>query len=366
MSVASASTWAEIISKNSSFPERNNTLYVVDDIDLNNEYPQGVDTLILNVGTGSTSYGRSWTIDGKDSTTGKNHIIRNLRTKISNPVPLFKMDYAYYGSCTVTFKNIDFVNCILSGADFYKCDHSSNDNAYKLIFENCRFVGYRTGDAFLIRNNGRSIQFTSCYVDMPWYAANQSLSTLNCTSCITALTNDQIDNDGSNLPQAYYCWFHESYGGWAAGEANQANARAMTQCAQFCLHGCYIDGNMKSDYTLSYSSGRFVTLYCYVYTIALRNAYTASTPNVIDMHWFTDQTHTSTDPNFKSSARFQHINAVIKKDATIPGASTIDYTITDFSGDPQPSPILATATQMKDISWLRSQGFPILEDTPSE
>ena len=177
------------------------------------------------------------------------------------------------------------------------------------------------------------------------------------------MTDSEIGNDGSNLPQAYYCWFHETYGGWAVGEGSQSGARVMTQCGPFCLHGCYIDGNMKAEYSLNYSSGRFVTLYCYVYTRALRNAYTASTPNVIDMHWFTDQEHTCTDPSFHSSARFERMNAVVKKDVTIPGADTLNYTVTDFSGDPQPVPILATAAQMKDVTWLRNQGFPIIDPT---
>ena len=144
-----------------------------------------------------------------------------------------------------------------------------------IVLENCRFVGYRTGNSYLI-NQYNNITCTSCYFDMPWYGAGSSV--YDYTSLVYRGTPT------TDIPIANYCWFHESYCGWTLTGGSSTTSPAIgyptTQCCMFAMNGCYIDGMMKVPYK---QSGSDVDIYCYVYRSDIGQYYTASTPNVIDI-----------------------------------------------------------------------------------
>lgn len=364
MATVTASSWSGIVSANNSFgSDTTNTIKLTQDIDLNNEYPSGVATLELKHYTGYYGTSRTWVLDGKDATTGQNHAIRNLRTSISNPSAIFKQKDDTLSSITVIFRNVDFVNCIVSGGDFFLNEYSSHKEYITLVVENCRFVGYRTGNAYLF-NQPLNITCTSCYFDMPWYGAGSS----SYDYC--ALIPNNSNPNSSNLAKANYCWFHESYGGWTIAnmeEGQHSNCSpgssiATTQCARFGMSGCYIDGSMKRPFSWNYSSGwKIGYTYCQVYYSSLASYFDSSTPNVIDVDWYVDQVSASS-----VSLRVYALNlsGVQKMSMNAPNFSGVDYYRSTATN--KPNIILATPANMKNVTWLRSQGFPILEDTPSE
>jgi len=334
-------TWASVREAAiSSYTQR--TINITNDIDLNNESPYGVDSANINP-QGASDYYDLLIIDGQG------HEIRNLRTRITNPVPIFNMPNgtrANYFSY-ILFRNIDFVNCILAGSDFIR----NTGVDIPLRFENCRFVGCRTGNAYLI-NQDKKITCTSCYFDMPWYGAGSSV--YDYTSLV------KRSETTTDIPVANYCWFHETYGGWtitnseSSGGVQPPQEYPTTQCSMFAMNGCYIDGTMKNGMYTWGSSGNGM-FYSYVYRKAIGENYTASTPNVIDMHWYSDLNYRYV------TVKVLNMNAVFNKSFTAGQYEAVEYQrVTTGS---QPNIILATPEQMKDTSWLQSQGFPIIIPT---
>lgn len=340
------STWAELSaachpSGTVSFPY---TIKLLNDIDMNDGYSQGVSQYIYSEYSGSAAY----IIDGDG------HTIRNLRNPITGG-HIFYTDYGH--DVTYKFQNIDFVNLILSGGHFLNLyPQSSGAGRMGIVMENCRFVGYRTGNSYLI-NQYDNITCTSCYFDMPWYGAGSSV--YDYTSLVYRGTPT------TNIPTANYCWFHESYGGWtlssASGSSSPIPDYSTTQCCMFAMNGCYIDGTMKRPVVYT-NGGTTATMTCYVYRRDIGSYYTASTPNVVDMHWFCSNLWT-TVRTFEPCAL--NMNGVFSEQAEILD-NPITPTYYRTSTGSQPDVILATPEQMEDVDWLRAQGFPIIDPTPVE
>ena len=329
-------SWDSLVSGNDSSDvgADNRTATLTQDIDLNDEHPLGVSTLVLKI----LNSNRTYTIDGQG------HEIRNLRTLISNPSPIIKNNKDTH----LVIKNVDFVNLILGGAPFaYEYRNEYGRANLRITFENCRFVGCRTGNAYFI-DSERKITFTSCYFDMPWYAAN-ALDT-SYTSLIPKIS--AVISDTDKVRNAYYCWFHETYGGWTVTDRDGDYNRLQTypcSCSEFNLHGCYVDGRMK------YPQGN-INGYIKMYPNIMNpyRQYTASVPNVIDMSFFTS------GDNSVQDVIIPKISGVFKKYPINPSARFF-VNSDDTSG--RPDPILATPAQMQDPSWLQSQGFPIIVPT---
>ena len=346
MPTYNVTTWSELVNalKQAQPDDVDTVINLMNDIDMNEVAPTGVGTNQIKC------FGRSMVLNGNG------HYIKNLRTSISNPQPIFSMaDYHYLASSSLNILNLDFVNLICAGADFL----FDSSNYRQVNFRNCRFVGYRTGNSYLIHQN-KKITCTSCYFDMPWYGAGSSA--YEYTSLIERGTPTE------DIPTANFCWFHESYGGWTltggSSTTSPPSDYPTTQCCMFAMNGCYIDGTMKVPYK---QSGSDVYIYCHVYRNAIGSYYTASTPNVIDMEW-TSTRHASWTP----SAYIAHVldmSAVFSRNVTYYGDVPIPPSSIAYSRDAagsQPDVILATPEQMEDVSWLRAQGFPVIEDTPSE
>lgn len=338
MAMANVSTWSELVSRLSEMhpDDVDTTINLMNDIDMNDVAPLGVSTTQIKC------FGRSMVLNGNG------HCIKNLRTSISNPQPLFSMtDYHYLPTKALNIQNLDFVNLICAGSDFL---YDSSD--YRQVnLTNCRFVGCRTGNAYLI-NQSTKISCTSCYFDMPWYGAGSSV--YDYTSLVKRGTPT------TDIPVANYCWFHESYGGWTIRNSESADAvrppqeYPVTQCSMFAMNGCYIDGTMKNGINY-WGTGNDGIFYCYVYRKAIGENYTASTPNVIDMHWYSDLNAQYV------KVRVLNMNGVFKKSFNAGTHDAFEYQ--RIATGSQPNIILATPEQMQNPTWLQSQGFPIIIPT---
>ena len=342
--MADVTTWSGLVSQLTQMHPDDETVVInlMNDIDMNDVSPLGVSTTQIKC------FGRSMVLNGNG------HCIKNLRTSISNPQPLFSMaDYHYLQTKALDIRNLDFVNLICAGSDFL---YDSSD--YRQVnFTNCRFVGCRTGNAYLI-NQGTKITTTSCYFDMPWYGAGSSVYDYTSLVKRSEATTD--------IPVANYCWFHETYGGWTLSGGSSSTTPGIdyptTQCSMFAMSGCYIDGNMKMPYRQK--SSDTVEIYCEVYRRIIGNYYTASTPNVIDIEWSMSR-HPSWGPS-SYIMQVLNMNAVFSEKLTHYGDIPIDPSSISgsrISQGSQPNIILATPEQMKDTSWLQSQGFPIIIPT---
>ena len=359
---ANVATWDDI-RNNASYGSAEQTLNLQNDIDLNNEYPYGVSTVTIGLGIGFWSNSGTWTLDGDDGLGGR-YKIRNLRTLIATPQSIFNMYNRNNPNVKVIFKNIDFVNLILSGADFF----TNGDFTGSIEFINCRFVGCRTGNTYLINKKTR-ITCTSCYFDMPWYGANSDVYTY--TSLIPALADTEVQSlTVSSLPTAYYCWFHETYGGWTVATGfgsstttwtGSPDGLIVTSCQCFCMHGCYMDGKVYAPWSSLSVISSF--LYVYRYNLTMLD-WTPTVPNVVDINWVVTRTGNTVANCFRSVFSCVFKEKVTKTDGTdwTLGSTAFDTSkiSSPATGSSMPNPITATPEQMEDAAWLQSQGFPII------
>lgn len=337
--MANVTTWSELVYRLSeSHPDDvDTTINLMNDIDMNDVSPLGVSTTQIKC------FGRSMVLNGNG------HCIKNLRTSISNPQPIFSMaDYHYLSTKALNIRNLDFVNLICAGSDFL---YDSSD--YRQVnFTNCRFVGCRTGNAYLI-NQSTKISCTSCYFDMPWYGSGSSV--YDYTSLV------KRSDATTNIPVANYCWFHETYGGWTITNSESADVvrppqeYPVTQCSMFAMNGCYIDGTMKSG-MYHWNAARNGLFYAAVYRKEIGNYYTAATPNVIDMHWSTTMSSVQ-----YTTVKVFNMSAVFKESYNSGTFPAYEYQRVSIGS--QPNIILATPEQMQNPIWLQSQGFPIIIPT---
>ena len=298
-------TWTQLVNelKRLHADDEDVVINLMNDIDMNDGYASGVSTTQIKC------FGRSMILNGNG------HCIRNLRTSISNPQPIFSMaDYHYSANVPLRISNLDFVNLICAGADFLQ-----DSASYRYVqLTNCRFVGYRTGNSYLIGQDAY----------------------INCISC-------------------------ESYGGWTIINSPDVKKPDVptTSCCMFAMNGCYINGQVKLP--LGYfqnGPSYYSNAHCYVYRANIGSYYTASTPNVIDVDWISD----FSGMGYKQylTCYVLNMNAVFKKSMATTNYNSIGWSRS--SAGSQPDIILATPEQMGDVEWLRSQGFPIIDPTPIE
>lgn len=349
------STWAELTAAvNNSLSSWGGTvIQLTADIDMNSEAPEGVHFVSNSIGSYITG---TLTIDGQG------HKIQNLRTPISSAGDIFYLQSSLSSAKNVgmIWQNIDFVNIILAGGSFF--NWNSGKINMNLQLNNCRFVGSRSGSAYLIgttplQGTSHEATFTSCFFDIPWQGAG--VSDLSCTSLIP-----KYDNSVSKVT-ANYCWFREKYTGWVwyggstttAYSYNAAYPRFFS-FSYMKINGCYIDGKAQLPTMVNYDGyGAFMGYF--LHRNIVQN-YTPSTQNVFDVEITTDK---MTSLYWQANAvYYSSISGVVKKDATADGESCtwVDYRSYADGGVSYPNPILATPAQMKDAAWLSSQGFDII------
>lgn len=284
MATIEVNTWATLAAAIVSATD-GDTIKLINDIDCNLEYPQGVSGINISVS------GKSITLSGKHAPsfevnryyvktisseedvytvltakpndwdnnytdyyyketldTGEvylpvepaSHKILNLQNSSSNTL------YILYADGLITFEYIDWQNLLLNGADLVCIIGQSTDNG--VVSDHCRFTGSRSGNAYLFNvGHDKKIQLLSCAFDMPWMGANVPDTQQDWTAL--APKWGRTDEYTCRFT-ADYCLFKEHYTGWVICVASTSSVdvdaarRQMYSCAPFIMNGCYIYGDM--------------------------------------------------------------------------------------------------------------------------
>ena len=364
MATVDVSTWAELATAVATAAQSSawhtTTIKLLNDIDMNDAAPEGASCNVTSIAADAiyTAYSGALIIDGgyTDEATGedKRYVIKNLRTPISSPSPIFNFSHSlgFYNNQTytirLTFKNIDFKNLILSGAAFL----NMIENYYtfhEITFENCRFAGSRTSAYFINHNN--NITCNNCYFDMQWYGAGQS--NLAYTSYIPKLGVDPTS------AIANFCRFKESYGGWTwpSDLAYNSTDRFFT-CSFFKMSGCRIEGKAQIPGCYRAAGGNNGGYYFPI--ISRGNAsYVPAAQNVFDVSLTAVRNSGVYDID---TVLYSTFTGVVKTDIKYEGTTITSFTDnrSGFDGGTYAAPILATPAQMKDAEWLSNNGFNIV------
>lgn len=328
MATIEVTTWAELLAGIAA--TGTNTVKIMNDIDCNDEIPTGVASTIAMAN--QTTIDGSYTEEVNGVTVTKNRVIRNLRTSLTSPVPIFNR-----ATNPCTFNNVDFVNLIL---DSYFMVVTGNKDT---TFNSCRFVGRRSTAMFNMSTGTSSYKdlrtiFNSCFFDIPNTAVNPSIYNFRL-----------LDKNGSNTTNrdtifttANYCWFRETDDGITF-------SMPAVQSYNFQKNGCYTDGSIavlaslsSDEYVVSGDAGKIDLNQSYgtlqsVYDITT-NIYTADTSYPLG-----SVTITAGKGLFKKLGKY--------------GGSEIDHT-KFVNGNPDYT-IFATTTQMTDAAALSGLGFDI-------
>ena len=373
MATVEVSTWAELVSAVTTAADSSawssTTVKLTADIDLNDTDPSGVCCQVLFASDAIKYVTGALTIDGgyTDSVTGeeKRHVIKNARTDITNPRPIFYLTdnlvYERWGK-HIKFKNLDFQNLILAGQPFVwiRTDNIQVEIAsrtpWQVDLDNCRFVGSRTA-AYLFFSNAY-LNCNRCYFDMPFMAAGGT--DLAGTSLIPK------DDSNATSAVATYCRFKETYGDWvydSNGYGSSPTLRVFS-FSYFKCSGCRMEGSMTipvwqcSGYP-DYNGWGF---FC-AFTSRPNASYTPATQNVFDVSLTCDDSHL-VQGYFNKKVTYSGFSYLVKGDAkTKIGDEACEYVTTGASaidGATYPYPVVATPAQMKDPSYLNSQGFDIV------
>lgn len=221
MAIYEASTWEDIVdyATNTTFAN-GDIIKITADIECNNSIPEGVpSTLQFNM----SASGSLITIDGGYTANNnkKNHVIRNLRTHITSPVPIFSCS----SGSKIKLANLDFLNLIMDSTLIITYSISSD-----IYVTNCRFVGKRTYCLIGDYLKDYRIHLTSCFFNVPFIGTNK----VHIPICLGS----------SNYSDANYCWFRETYGGWDVSQGYDTSTKYIR------LIGCYIDGVIVGDDTI--------------------------------------------------------------------------------------------------------------------
>lgn len=364
-STYNVTTWDELASAfrtclNNNYSWDGSVINIMNDIDLNNEHPEGVSMVF-------TSY--SQYALGTLTINGNGHKIKNLRTPITSPTAIIDIDSPYTGlpAITLVMKNIDFQNIILAGANFISLhmSYSSAGSDFNIYMNNCRFVGSRSGNAYLWSpptiDSRWSLNLTSCFFNIPWIGAGSS--SLGLTSLVPKCEDNY---SGDIYVTANYCYFREKYTNWSWPTDTyydySAGGPRFFSFSYIKINGCYIDGDAQVPVMRTYES--YGAFYCPFLHRAVVSHYTPSTQNVFNV------TITATTVNypyfdFSSDGRIHYssLYGLVCKNASRDGSlvNWTDASKTSFDDSSSyPSPILATIEQMHDAQALQALGFDIV------
>lgn len=195
---------------------------LANDIDFYDDYPEGIDG--FDVGEyGAYIYGNG-------------HTIKNLRTKISNPTPIF---YSTYNT-TIILNDVNFLNLIVQGTHFISMPNGAVlEDDYPVEIYNCKFAGQRSGESFFI--NCTHVMANRCTFNMPWIGLQATsyeyISLVPWTAAGANSTTDYIADS---------CRFMEHYGGWTPFYSDYRLSRKKSPwgCFLFKKSGCRIEGDM--------------------------------------------------------------------------------------------------------------------------
>lgn len=317
MATREVSTWAELEAAVRA-AARGDTIKLIADIDCNDEIPEGVTSTIKLPNTSFANAAITITGEYTENNVTKRHVIKNLRTSISSPVPIFEFQ-GYGDTSTLNIKGIDFLNLVL-GAVLVQTDLVSY-NSHILNIRNCRFTGKRTTYLVYLNNNGTLNIFNS-YFNIPYYGTTVGGNKL-CYITITG--NGYMSN----------CRIREAF----TGTYTPSTTDGDTTCSvsPMRLSGCRVEGEVVSG------------KYARYHPDATMNGYTPAAQNVYDVDF-------KLINDADTSVPLYAFKGVVKIPIRKKDAETTTYEISSAST----GVIQATESQMQDTNWLIQQGFDIV------
>lgn len=322
--VVNVSTWTELTSAITANyeSELNITINILNDIDCNNEIPEGVpSTISLPTGTNQSTY-RYFTINGNG------HTIRNLRSHVTSPVSIFYLpssyDYIIY-----TFNDISFINLVLtSNASFVKADSFNRPTQRGMRFNRCNFVGRREYSLFTVDRISANTIFNNCFFNIP-----------NMINNLDIYHNPLWYKEFDSNVYANFCWFRFTY----LGKPN-VGYQNYSYLYDINLNGCYIDGEFCIDNS-SYSIGSI--------NITSNYTYNATIQNVCDLKIMTTSAPSGT-------TTINMTKGIIKDRLTVRGNDSVTYPTT-YNAAAIPIP----PDKMLDAQYLYDHGFDVIVPTSS-
>lgn len=346
MATVEVSTWAQLASAVTRTISENTTVKIMEDIDCNDEIPQGVAATVV---IPRADQDKALTIDGEYEEGGvtKRHKIINLRTNIGSPVPIFRLNGSNNSGWwrTIWFKNIDFLNLRLDAA-LIEGDQGYQGSSSPLsigAFVNCRFMGRRTTNMFTKSSwstAGYYYMFNNNFVNVPYYGTTKegfplvrryhpSVSSYKCVF------------------MAQNCRFRCTYTG--SFTPTYDSGKVYSDIYNANLNGCYIDGEIvgaDSD-----------TTYINIYTQGeAGNDGNPSVQNVYDVNFY-----------MKNVASDRNIDfGVFKGVVKTPVKKWDDKTTSYNSYNAKTGIIFASESDMQNAQWLYNNGLDIIVPNQGE
>ena len=330
MATYEVSTWAELVNAANTARSGGDIIKLVAEIDCNDEIPTGVTSTV-------EIWQVSITIDGSYTENGvtKNHVIRNLRTNITSPQPIFKFVFNN-SSITHRVKNIDFINLILSAPLFQVKDYYLATHYFYV--QNCRFTGKRY-DYLISRLAGQTsgaqgfvqnyLQYS--YFNVPYYGTSENK--------VRLCQNYYQSGSGYFYCYADSCRIKASYN--ETYTPTYDTGLVKSEITNVSLNGCRIEGDIVGcDADVSYININF----------GVRPDRTISIQNVYDVDFYMKSISGS------KNIEFNGCKGLVKRPVKDWETKTQEYNTYNLYTDY----IFATESQMKDTDWLIENGFDVI------
>lgn len=304
MATYEVSTWEELVALTSGTYANGDIIKIINDIDCNDSIPEGVPaTLQFNASSGSLI-----TISGEytEGNKKKKHVIRNLRTNITSPAPIFSCGSGAH----IKLLGLDFLNLILDQTLIKTYTNSSN-----IYITRCRFVGRRTYCLIGDYLKDYKIHLVSCFFNVPFVGTNRN--------------HIPIALGASNGCEAFFCWFRETYGDWDVSYGYDTSAKILK------LTGCYFDGVIVSDDTI---------------VITDRYSYNATIQSVVDAFIRTKSAESTTISVSAPKGVWKDLIRAVDGDE-------IEY---DYTNVNTPAAIPETPANMINPTKLYNDGFDVV------
>ena len=345
MATIEVSTWAELRSAVAN-ATAGDVIKLIADINCNNEIPEGVPS--------TTDVKVNLTIDGsyQEGNVTKNHVIRNLRTHVSSPVDIFKMNNG--NGQSVTVKNIDFLNLIFDRFlvnFYYGSSHSWQAIVYNYwYFNDCRFTGRRTYSLFGTRTNSNictRVTFNRCYFNVPYYGTSQGFKPL-----VRYLRVDTSQGTGFVQGWANNCRILETHTGtftptyYGTSIGDYSNLSPSADITDMNLSGCRVEGRIvlgNNNPNTTYNNAQLIADIMY-------NTRTPSMQNVYDVDFYFT-TNDTKDIVLKAC------RGVFKRPIRLLNDEQVTF---NTFNSVSTGIILATESEMQDTDWLIQHNFDVV------
>lgn len=401
MANINVSSWSELATALTNVSE-DSTIQFTKNLDLNLEFPSGVSGILMpmtayavtvtgahapkfeankyyqSVSSGGTEtfvllgsepadwssdYTQYYTKEDEDSyapVEAENYNIRNLRNSA-----VVTSSIIYTNACTITLKNLDFQNLVLSGASFIGVAASADG----LVVDHCRFVGSRSGEAYLFNvDHSDTLRVESCYFNIPWMGMNVPKTQLAWTSLAPKwLRTDTATCNWS----ATFCHFVEHYTGWEVEQSTSTDydkaQDLVFSCECFQLNACKITGDMVlAENASSSTSSSSHKLACIIMPKSVISSYTPSMMSVFDVQLSSAGAESAGTNTYEVRLGnfFGILNQRLKtstgKEIGANGATWYNIAGTTQVDTAKTFPKCITPTQMRNTSSLLSVGFDMI------